>query len=107
MKSHAKIIKHYLFGWFIIDSAAAVPVDWIVTLLQPEEDSPSGGKMLRLVRVLRLLKLGRILRVGKLGYVFDLIEQELVGSSWRLLGFAIGKIIVAESGRLRPSGAAS
>ena len=56
--------------------------------------------MLRLVRVLRLLKLGRILRVGKLGYVFDLIEQELVGSSWRLLGFAIGSLLGAVIGYL-------
>ena len=94
VQSQCKIIKHYLGGWFLIDVTAAVPVDWITAALQPDESRPSGGKFLRLLRTLRFIKLGRILRVGKLGAVADLIEQELVGSSMRLLGFAIMKIIL-------------
>merc|ERR1719313_3104459 len=53
-----------------------------------------GGRMFKLVRVLRFLKMARILRVGKLGAFAEQFEQELVGSSWRMLGFAILKIVL-------------
>ena len=50
--------------------------------------------MIRIVRILRFFKLARILRVGKIGVFMEAFEQELVGSSWSMLLFAISKIIV-------------
>ena len=47
-----------------------------------------------MIRVLRFLKLARILRVGKIGVFMEAFEQELVGSSWSMLLFAISKIII-------------
>ena len=95
---HGRIIRKYLTGWFIIDFLASLPIDWIILMLgdpdQEENSMPSGGRAVRLVRILRFLKMARILRVGRLGIFMETFEQELVGSSWRMLGFAIAKIIV-------------
>ena len=67
----------------------------MLALAPPDEDQlPSGNRLIRMVRVLRFLKLARILRVGKIGVFMEAFEQELVGSSWSMLLFAISKIIV-------------
>ena len=93
---HGRIIKKYLSGWFLVDFPASVPFDWFVLLMvspEEEEQLPSNNRVLRMVRVLRLLKMARILRVGKIGVFMQAFEQELLGSSWRVAGVAISKIL--------------
>ena len=94
---HGVIMKKYLKGWFPIDLPASIPIDWIIyAIVSPEQEKnlASSSKTIRLIRVLRFVKMARILRVGRVGSFMDTFEQELVGSSWRMLGFAIGKIII-------------
>ena len=93
---HGKIIKNYLRGWFNIDFPASIPFDWFVLfVVSPEEEEqlPSSNRAIRLARILRLFKMARILRVGKIGVFMQAFEQELLGSSWRVAGVAISKIL--------------
>ena len=100
--SHSKIIRKYLRGWFIIDFVASIPIEWITILIENSQNFEfsvynylNKGKVWRLLRTLRFIKLARVFRVGKLRAFADRFEQELVGSSWRVLAFAITKIILS------------
>jgi hypothetical protein len=97
---HSIIMKKYVQGWFMLDVIASVPIDWILMYVGDAvlvDESTSGAeratKILRLVRLARFFKLSRILRVGKLRAFADRFEQELVGSSWRLVAFSMMKIV--------------
>ena len=85
-------------GWFNVDFPASIPVDWVERALadpdEPVESGTSPNRIIRAIRILRFLKFARVLRVGKLGAFMESFEQELVGSKWRMLAHAIGKIIV-------------
>ncbi len=62
MRSHPKIVRHYLLGWFVIDFTSllvAIP-DYLDT------SSLGSIRMLRVVRALRMLKLVRVVRSSRL-----------------------------------------
>lgn len=51
-----QIVKKYLGGWFVVDLVATVP--WDIVL----EEVTTHGRMLRIVKVLRLARAGRIIK---------------------------------------------
>jgi CRP-like cAMP-binding protein len=89
---HSMVIKRYVTTWFPIDFLASFPVDLISYAMTGS--GSETGRLLRMARGLRLLKLVRIFRIGKLKRLFDKFEQELEGSAWKMLIFAIGKILL-------------
>ena len=97
VKVHSYIVKNYLRGWFGIDVIASMPIDWILLVLD-SDDSRTGAerapKVLRTFRIARFIKMTRILRIGKLRAFAEHFEQELVGSKWRLVSFAMLKILL-------------
>jgi hypothetical protein len=105
IKSHGLIIKSYVKGWFIIDVVASIPIDWIEMYMNrnapptaAEGSGPPPAKMLRLLRALRFLRMARVLRIAKLQALMDRFEQEIEGSSIKMLTFTIVKILVLLNG---------
>merc|ERR1719420_883688 len=63
-----------------------------------KDDGPSGAKMLRLLRALRFLRMARVLRIAKLQALMDRFEQEIEGSSVKMLTFTVVKILLLLNG---------
>ncbi|XP_022099209.1 potassium voltage-gated channel unc-103-like [Acanthaster planci] len=55
----AKIAKHYLKGWFVIDVLAAIPFDLILFGLANDEKTTTTMGLLKSARLLRLLRVAR------------------------------------------------
>jgi CRP-like cAMP-binding protein len=103
IRNHGLIMRSYVKGWFLIDCVASVPVDWIEMYMNRnapagEEGGPSPGKMLRLLRALRFLRMARVLRIAKLQALMDRFEQEIEGSSVKMLSFTVFKILLVLNG---------
>jgi len=67
VKSHKRIVRHYLRGWFCLDVVSVLPVDLL--LMAIDTTKLSGATMLsaiRMLRLLRLIKLARILRASRI-----------------------------------------
>ena len=67
VKSHRKIAKNYLCGWFPIDSSSRSSPS--TTSCRPSTSQLQGASVLgaiRMLRLLRLLKLARILRASRI-----------------------------------------
>jgi len=79
VKSHYKIARHYLLGWFPIDFISIVPVDNIMMSIDTTNISNASiFSMIRMLRLLRLIKLARILRASR---IFSRWENSLALSS--------------------------
>ena len=68
---HAKIIRHYVTGWFVVDAATVfIPGGFDVYSATLPSDTGNGAAdqvgMLRVLRVLRLFKLVRLVRASRL-----------------------------------------
>ncbi|XP_041470932.1 potassium voltage-gated channel unc-103-like [Lytechinus variegatus] len=55
----AKIAKHYLKGWFVIDVLAAIPFDLLLFSVAADEKTTSAMSLLKTARLLRLLRVAR------------------------------------------------
>ncbi|KAJ8035142.1 Potassium voltage-gated channel subfamily H member 7 [Holothuria leucospilota] len=55
----AKIAKHYLKGWFVIDVLAAIPFDLLMFGLATDERTTTAMGLLKTARLLRLLRVAR------------------------------------------------
>ncbi|XP_072049029.1 potassium voltage-gated channel unc-103-like isoform X2 [Amphiura filiformis] len=55
----ARIAKHYLKGWFVIDVLAAVPFDLILFGIATDEKTTTTMGLLKTFRLLRLLRVAR------------------------------------------------
>jgi CRP-like cAMP-binding protein len=96
IRVHSEVIKNYLFGWFLVDIAASIPVDWIEYAMSEDgaEKQPTGAKMFRMLRILRFLRMARVLRIAKLRMILDRIEEEIEGSQLGMLAIQIVKILL-------------
>ena len=56
----AKIIKNYLFGWFLIDFIATVNWHSLFVYMMGATETPSWMKQLALIKILRLARMGRL-----------------------------------------------
>merc|ERR1719460_1282372 len=66
---------------------------------EPSDDAgKSPARMLRLVRALRFLRMARVLRIAKLQALMDRFEQEIEGSSTKMLTYTVVKILVLLNG---------
>lgn len=63
-----EIIRHYLFGWFLLDalSIAVAAFDILPVANAEGTDSLQSLRSLRMMRILRLIKLVRLLRASRL-----------------------------------------
>uniref|UniRef100_A0A7S3Z437 Cyclic nucleotide-binding domain-containing protein n=1 Tax=Lotharella globosa TaxID=91324 RepID=A0A7S3Z437_9EUKA len=61
VKSHKKIFRKYFFGWFAIDLASSLPIDWMVDTPADSSSLAQGLKLLKFFKLLRLLRVDRIL----------------------------------------------
>jgi len=59
--SRKKIVKHYLYGWFIIDALACFPVDSIYRFV--DTTGRVGINVIAFVNLLRLFRVGRVYRI--------------------------------------------
>ena len=80
--SHARIAKHYLTGWFIIDFTSILPFDTVSMVVedQARATGAAGGDqlgMLRILRVIRLARLAKLLKVLKASAVFKRWESRI------------------------------
>lgn len=67
VKSHSKIAKHYICGWFPLDLISVVPVDNIMMAVDTSQvEGASVLGAIRMLRLLRLIKLARILRASRI-----------------------------------------
>ncbi|KAH8056558.1 voltage-gated potassium channel [Aureococcus anophagefferens] len=57
IRSRRLIARHYLRGWFWIDTVSVIPFDLL--------DGLSKLKIMRLIKLLKLLKLGRVLKANR------------------------------------------
>ena len=67
VKSHRKIAKNYICGWFPLDFVSVIPVDNI--MMAVDTSQLRGASLLgaiRMLRLLRLIKLARILRASRI-----------------------------------------
>jgi hypothetical protein len=87
VKSHKRVILHYLQGWFVIDVASILPFDSMF--------AGTGGnlKMIRMVRLLRLLKLMRIIRASRILARWE-SEMSLQHSTVKLFKIMIQILVV-------------
>ena len=72
VQKFAKIIHHYLYGWFAIDLVSIIPFD----LLGLAFDSATLQR-LKVIRVIRLLRLLKLMRVVRSSRVFKRIESRI------------------------------
>ena len=56
---HAKVIRHYLCGWFVFDVGSALPIDSIV---QATTERPGAFRLLNVLKLLRLVRLQKLVR---------------------------------------------
>ena len=90
VKSHRRIAKNYLCGWFPIDFVSVIPVDNIMSAIDTSQlQGASVLGAIRMLRLLRLLKLARILRASR---IFSRWENSISMSyaTQSLLKWAIG-----------------
>ena len=65
--NHRRIARHYLRSWFIVDALSTLPVDLLVSIIDPgDTSSVSSLRLLRVLRLARLLKMVRLLKINKL-----------------------------------------
>ena len=64
VKSHWKISKKYLKGWFFIDFVSIFPFDTMGMVMK--SDAMSSMKIFRIIRLLRLLKLARMFKTSRI-----------------------------------------
>jgi len=79
VKSHKRIARHYLCGWFPIDLISVIPFDNIMMGVDTSGiKNASIFSMIRMLRLLRLIKLARILRASR---IFSRWENSIALSS--------------------------
>jgi hypothetical protein len=62
-----EIARHYLTGWFTIDLAGSLPVNYVILLVGADSAGKAkSNKFFRMLRLFRLLKLLRLLRLNRL-----------------------------------------
>ena len=67
IKSHRKIARNYLCGWFTLDIISVIPVDNIMMAINTSQlEGASILGAIRMLRLLRLIKLARILRASRI-----------------------------------------
>ena len=81
-----EISKNYLTGWFSIDAAGCLPINYVLLLTDQEE--AGGNRFLRLARLMRLLKLLRLIRMSRIMKRYEEILYALES------GFTMFKIVV-------------
>lgn len=63
----AKIAKHYMKGWFLIDLVSCLPVGYIQFFVETDGDGNGGSfkgvKALRLMKMTKMLRLARLKRI--------------------------------------------
>lgn len=72
-----RIAKAYLRGWFIIDFASCLPVQYIM-LLTGSGDGAAGddnGSNIRVIKTLRLLRLSKMLRLARIKRILAKYEN--------------------------------
>lgn len=89
---HWRIVRHYLFGWFLVDVASVIPYDVIAIFMQ--DDSYANLKVLRAIRLLRLAKLLRVVRVGRIFRRFE-ATHEVNYAALGLWKFSLGIFFLA------------
>jgi len=76
VKSHKRIAKRYLKGWFWLDLVTAFPFFWIENYLDDNQDQLEiSSTTFRLLRLIRIFKLIRVIRVVKLKKIFNKIHD--------------------------------
>ena len=67
VKSHGRIARHYLRGWFTLDIISVIPIDNIMMGVDTSAiENPAIFSSIRMLRLLRLIKLTRILRASRI-----------------------------------------
>jgi CRP-like cAMP-binding protein len=95
VRSHRDVVKNYLTGWFLVDVAASIPVDWIEMAMSDGSDKQrQPARMFRMLRILRFLRMARVLRIAKLRMILDRIEEEIEGSKLGMMFIQIIKILL-------------
>eukprot|EP01052_Picozoa_sp_SAG31_P038439 SAG31_NODE_5137_length_2720_cov_1.492560_3_plen_314_part_00 len=81
----ARILSHYLHGWFVIDVISCLPVGYLQYL--NIDGLTSAGDQTKAVKVLRLMKLTKMLRLGRLKRILQ--ERQNAHSILIQAGFGI------------------
>lgn len=88
----SKISKAYIKSWFVIDILGCLPINYVVLIIDPNNDAESsaarGNKFFRILRLFKLLKL---LRLARLKRIIARYEEEFYALA---SGFAIIKIVI-------------
>eukprot|EP00937_MAST-01D_sp_MAST-1D-sp2_P000608 g608.t1 len=82
-----KIRRHYLTGWFLIDTAGSVPVEIITAVAGSVDD-------LMFLKVLRLTKVFRLVRLMRLRLLDDMENQGWVNPSLMRLVKLVGSFLL-------------
>ena len=84
VKAHAKIAKHYLRSWFLLDVLSVIPVDTILMHVAPlgdAADAADGSHDLRYVEIFRVTRMLRLLRLIKL---FRILRASRIFARWEM-----------------------
>ena len=65
MTDTKKIACNYLSGWFILDAASCLPLNYIVMMTESEGESGGGIKLAKTLRLFRISKMLRVLRLRR------------------------------------------
>ena len=75
VKSHKRIARNYLTGWFPIDFISMLPVSYV--LMAVDTSAISNASVIRLIRIIRLLRLLKLARILRASRIFSRWENEL------------------------------
>ena len=83
IKNRKRILWNYIKGWFFLDFASTIPIDFIMNnFLDYQKNSKAAivgksSKLIRILKFLRFLRMIRLLRAFKLKEIFLKIEEYL------------------------------
>ena len=79
-----KIIKNYLFSWFVLDLMASFPYQFTIELVFTNNPNSSvnslsmAPRLIRIIKIVKFLRILRLLRVLKLKKVLYKLEEHIV-----------------------------
>ena len=94
VKSHRRIMLHYLQGWFALDIISVIPIDLI--LMGVDTTEVEGAAMLGAIRMLRLLRLIKLTRILRASRIFSRWENKISLSygNRSLIMLAVGVLLL-------------
>ncbi|RHY63292.1 hypothetical protein DYB34_003836, partial [Aphanomyces astaci] len=72
---HVDIAKKYVRTWFVLDAVSTIPIESIISLIDPQADVSHSYASIQLFRILRVTRIVKLARLAKLRTFFSKAEE--------------------------------